>query len=43
MIQDWHKFLRMTGRDPDRILYKVVFGSPKDVAAEIGARLKKNA
>jgi hypothetical protein len=39
VIQDWHTFLRMAARDPDRFQYKVVFGGPEDVAAEIRARL----
>ena len=42
-IQDWHTFLRLAVGNPDHFLYKVVFGSSENVAAEIRARLKSNA
>ena len=42
-IQDWHTFLRMTASGPDLFQYRVVFGSAKDVAAEVHARSTKNA
>jgi hypothetical protein len=38
-IQDWHAFLRMAAADTDHFHYKVAFGSPEAVAAEIRARL----
>jgi hypothetical protein len=41
-IQDWQTFLRMTTSGTDHFQYRVVFGSPEDVAAEIHARSKKN-
>ena len=34
-IQPWNVFLRMAVNNPDRIPYKVVFGSTDEVAAEI--------
>jgi predicted nucleotidyltransferase len=40
-IQDWDTFLRMTMEDPDRVHYKVVFGSSEEVGAEIRARTEK--
>jgi predicted transcriptional regulator len=40
-IQDWHTFLRMAA-GPDQFQYKVVFGSPEAVAADIRSRLKNN-
>jgi hypothetical protein len=40
-IQDWDIFLRMAAADPDHLEYKVVFGSPEDVAAEIRPQLSK--
>lgn len=42
-IQDWDSFLRMATTNPDRIHYKVVFGSSEEVATEIRTRAAKNA
>jgi len=41
-IQPWHTFLRMATAGPDHLQYKVVFGSPEAVAADIRDRLKNN-
>ncbi|HWY04127.1 MAG TPA: hypothetical protein VNX60_10690 [Candidatus Acidoferrum sp.] len=40
-ILDWDQFLRMACANPERIPYKVVFGSPEEVAAEIRSRGSK--
>ena len=37
-IQPWNVFLKMAAKNPDRIPYKVVFGSTEEVAAEILAK-----
>lgn len=34
-IQPWNVFLKMAAKNPDRIPYKVMFGSTEEVAAEI--------
>lgn len=41
-IQDWHAFLRIAAADPNHFQYRVAFGSPETVAAEIHARLRNN-
>ena len=38
-IQEWGAFLRIAAADPEHFEYKVAFGSPETVAAEIRARL----
>jgi hypothetical protein len=40
-IQDWASFLRMATEDPDRVHFKVVFGSSEEVAADIRAQSVK--
>jgi hypothetical protein len=42
-IQDWDTFLKLAVRNADHFQYKVVFGSPDEVAAEICARSNNNA
>jgi hypothetical protein len=37
-IQLWNVFLKMAAKNPERIPYKVVFGSTEEVAAEILAK-----
>lgn len=34
-IQDWHAFTRLVAKDPERVNYKIVFGDPERVKAEI--------
>ena len=41
-IQPWNVFLKMAARNPERIPYKVMFGSTEDVAAEILAKKLNN-
>jgi len=41
-IQPWDVFLRMAAKNPDRIPYKVMFGTTEEVAAEIHSRQKLN-
>jgi len=41
-IQPWNVFLKMAAKNPDRIPYKVVFGSTEEVAAEILAQKLNN-
>ena len=42
-IQPWNVFLKMAAKNPERIPYKVVFGSTDEVAAEILSRQKLDA
>jgi hypothetical protein len=41
-IQDWQTPLRMAAAGPDQFQYRVVFGSPEAVSADIRSRLKNN-
>jgi hypothetical protein len=41
-IQPWNVFLKMAARNPERIPYKVVFGSTEEVTAEILAEKLNN-
>jgi hypothetical protein len=42
-IQDSNTFLKLAVRNADHFQYKVVFGSPDEVAAEICTRSNNNA
>ena len=39
VIQDWQTFLRLATADSNNFRYKVVFGNPENIAAEVRARL----
>ena len=41
-IQPWNVFLKMAAKNPERIPYRVVFGSTEEVAAEILAKKLNN-
>ena len=43
VIQEWDTFLRMVVKNPDHFEYKVMFGNPEQVDADIAARLRSGA